>query len=147
VDRVARDFGAATVAPDGIYSVDADIFAPCALGAVINDDTLKVMTFDIVGGAANNQLGKIEVHGPAIQDKGILYAPDYAINAGGLINVYGELRGWMPERAKRKAGEIYNTILRICETAEAQSIPTAEAADHVAEERIRESRVLQRTWV
>jgi leucine dehydrogenase len=147
VSRVIEDFGATAVEPDEIYAVDADIFAPCALGAVINDDTLPVMTFDIVAGGANNQLANHERHGREIQEKGILYAPDYAINAGGLINVYGELKGWKPERSKRKAGEIYTTLLRIFETAEAQSIPTSEAADHVAEERILEYRHLQRSWV
>ncbi|HSR41541.1 MAG TPA: Glu/Leu/Phe/Val dehydrogenase family protein, partial [Longimicrobiales bacterium] len=147
VQRVVDDFGAAAVEPDDIYSVDADVFAPCALGAVINDDTLAVMTFDIVAGGANNQLQRSEEHGQAIQDRGILYAPDYAINAGGLINVYGELKGWNPDRSKRKAGEIYTTLLRIFETAENESIPTSEAADQVAEERILEYRHLQRSWV
>ncbi|HZD04240.1 MAG TPA: hypothetical protein VE173_04960, partial [Longimicrobiales bacterium] len=147
VARAVQDFGASAVDTDEIYAVDADIFAPCALGAVIDDDTLKVMTFDIVAGGANNQLARSERHGHAIREKGILYAPDYAINAGGLINVYGEIKGWSAERAKRKAGEIYNTLLRIFETAEAQQIPTSEAADHVAEERIRESRHLERSWV
>lgn len=147
VKRVVEDFGATAVEPDQIYAVDADIFAPCALGAVINDDTLDVMSFDIVAGGANNQLAKSEKHGKAVLEKGILYAPDYAINAGGLINVYGELKGWTPERSKRKAGEIYNTLLRIFETAEEQGIPTSEAADHVAEQRIVESRHLQRSWV
>ncbi|MGD2069767.1 MAG: Glu/Leu/Phe/Val dehydrogenase [Gemmatimonadota bacterium] len=147
IQRVVDDFGATPLAPGDIYSVDADIFAPCALGAVINDDTLGVMTFDIVAGGANNQLESGERHGKAIQEKGILYAPDYAINAGGLINVYGELKGWAPERSKRKAGEIYTTLLRIFETAENQSIPTSAAADHVAEERIAEYRHLSRSWV
>jgi len=147
VQRCVDDFGAAPVEPDEIYAVDADIFAPCALGAVINDETLDVFGFDIVAGAANNQLASGERHGRAIQEKGIVYAPDYAINAGGLINVYGELNGWTPQRSKGKAGDIYTTLLRIFETADAEGIPTSEAADRVAEERIAEYRHLQRSWV
>jgi len=147
VQRCVDDFGAEAVEPDEIYAVDADIFAPCALGAVVNDETLDVFSFDIVAGAANNQLASGERHGRAIQEKGILYAPDYAINAGGLINVYGELNGWTPQRSKGKAGDIYTTLLRIFETADAEGIPTSEAADRVAEERIAEYRHLQRSWV
>lgn len=147
MQRVVDEFEADAVAPDEIYAVDADIFAPCALGAVIDDDTLDVFSFDIIAGGANNQLAQAERHGKAVQEKGILYAPDYAINAGGLINVYGELKGWSSERSKRKAGEIYTTLLRIFETAENESIPTAEAADRVAEERVGDYRHLQRSWV
>lgn len=148
-DRVARvvtEFGATAIEPDQIYGVDADIFAPCALGAVINDDTLAAFKVDIIAGGANNQLARAE-HGQACHDRGILYAPDYVINAGGLINVYGELHDWTTERSKRKAGEIFTTLLRIFETAEAESIPTALAADRVAEERIERTRHLQRSWV
>jgi leucine dehydrogenase len=146
VQRCVDDFGATPVGPDEIYAVDADIFAPCALGAVINDETLKVFKFDVIGGAANNQLARSE-HGQAVADAGILYAPDYVINAGGLINVYGELKEWSPERSKRKAGEIYTTLLQIFERAEEDGVPTAVAADRVAETRIERARHLQRTWV
>jgi len=147
VKRVVDELGATAVEPDRIYAVDADIFAPCALGSVIDDDTLEVFRFDIVAGAANNQLASSERHGKAIQQKGILYAPDYVINAGGLINVYGELKGWNPERAKRKAGEIYSTLLRIFEHADELGIPTSEAADSVAQQRLMQARHLQRSWL
>src|SRR5690606_21902768 len=90
VQRVVRDFDAEAVAPDRIYGVDAEIFAPCALGAVVNDETIPQFKFQIIAGAANNQLAE-ERHGTELMRRGILYAPDYAINAGGLINVYGEL--------------------------------------------------------
>lgn len=146
VQRCVDEFGATAVDPDDIYAVDADIFAPCALGAVINDDTLKVFTFDIVAGAANNQLARSE-HGQAVNDAGILYAPDYVVNAGGLINVYGELKEWSPERSKRQAGEIYTTLLQIFERAESDGVPTSTAADRVAETRISRARHLQRSWV
>ena len=146
VARVAEDFGAEVVAPDDIYAVDADIFAPCALGAVVNDDTIDVLQVDIVAGAANNQLARGAIHGPALHERDILYAPDYVINAGGLINVYGELNDWTADRSKWKAGEIYGTLLRIFELAKADGIPPREAANRVAEARIAEARHLQRTF-
>jgi len=126
--------------------VDADIFAPCALGAVVNDDTLKVMGFDIIAGAANNQLAQGR-HGDELHQKNVRYAPDYVINAGGLVNVYGELQGWDSERSKRKAGDIYNTLLRIFKLSGDENVPTNQAADRVAESRITDARHLQKSWV
>jgi leucine dehydrogenase len=146
VARVVEEFGATAVAADEIYDVKADIFAPCALGAVANDDTIPRFKFDIVAGAANNVLAHSH-HGDALDKKGILYAPDYVINAGGLINVYGEINDWTPDRSMRKAGDIYNTLLRIFERAKTEGIPTSAAADRVAESRIMEARQLQRTYV
>ncbi len=143
---VTEEFGATAVAPDDIYAVDADILAPCAMGAVINDDTMDLLSVDIVAGAANNQLGRGSIHGPALHQRGILYAPDYVINAGGLINVYGELNDWTADRSKWKAGEIYGTLLRIFERAKADGIPPHLAANKVAETRIQEARHLQRTF-
>jgi leucine dehydrogenase len=144
VDVVVKEFGVAAVAPDEIYGVKADIFAPCALGAVINDDTLKVLDVDIIVGAANNQLAEAR-HAKEVEAKGILYGPDYLVNTGGLINVYAEIEGWPPDRSLRKAGEIYDTLLRILELAEAEGITTAEASDKAAEQRIEEVRYLHRT--
>lgn len=146
IERVVNEFGATAVGPDEIYAVDADIFAPCALGAIVNDDTLKVLAVDVIAGAANNQLSESR-HGTELLKRGVLYAPDYVINAGGLINVYGELNDWNPDRATRKAGDVYNTLLRIFERARDESIPTNEAADRLAEQRINEARLLQRSWV
>ena len=100
VKRVVDDFGATAVASDEIYTQKADIFAPCALGAVINDKTLDLLKVDVVAGAANNQLARAE-HGDALKERGILYAPDYAINAGGLINVYGEINEWSAQAFAR----------------------------------------------
>jgi len=147
VKQVVDEFGAEAVEPDAIYAVDADIFAPCALGAIVNDDTIDVLNVDIVAGAANNQLARGPVHGPALDERGILYAPDYVINAGGLINVYGEIEGWSPELSKRKAGAIYNTLLRTFELATAEGLAPHAAANKVAETRIREARHLQRTYL
>lgn len=146
VERCVSEYGATAVDAAGIYGVQADIFAPCALGAVINDDTLKVLRVEVVAGGANNQLAEPR-HGDELRNRGILYAPDYVINAGGLVNVFGELEGWDEERSLKKAGEIYQTVLRIFERAEAEGIPPSVAADRLAEQRIHEARHLQRSWV
>lgn len=146
VQRVVKDFGAEAVQPDRIYSVDAQVFAPCALGAVVNDETLPQFKFEIIAGAANNQLAE-ERHGDELERRGILYAPDYVINGGGLINVYGELNGWTAERSKRKAGEIYDTLMQLFELAKKQGIPTYRAACRLAEQRIDKVGKLHRTYV
>ncbi len=146
VRQAVEDFDARAVAPDEIYAGAADIYAPSALGATVNDDTLRRLRVDIVAGAANNVLAE-ERHGDMLHEKGILYAPDYVINAGGLINVYGELQGWSSERSMRKAGEIYGTLLQIFELAREQGIPTYEAADRIAERRIAEIGEIKRTWL
>lgn len=136
VAQVVKATGAETVAPDRIYDVPADIYSPNALGATVNDDTLQRLKVEIIAGGANNQLAE-ERHGVELERRGMLYAPDYVINGGGVINVYGELMGWDPDRAKRKAAQIYDTLLSIYATAKTQQIPSYRAADHVAEARIR----------
>jgi leucine dehydrogenase len=141
-----HDFGATAVGLDEIYGVDADIYAPSALGATVNDDTIPVLKVDIVAGAANNVLAEAR-HGDELHRRGILYAPDYVINAGGLINVYGELHGWASERAMRKAGDIYSTLLRIFELSENEGVPTYLAADRIAEQRISAVGKIHQTWV
>ena len=146
IRRVVDDFGATAIGTDEVFHVDADIFAPCALGAVINDDTLKELKVDIVAGAANNQLAEGR-HGQALHDQGVLYAPDYVINAGGLCNVYGELQGWTPEQSMKKAGATYDTLLRIFNRAQNDNTPTSEAADRVARQRIIEARELRRSHI
>ncbi len=146
VQTVVDEFGATAAKPDDIYAIDADIFTPCALGAVVNDDTLQVLNVDIVAGAANNVLGRSE-HGTMLHERGVLYAPDYVINAGGLCNVYGEIHGWTAEQSKQKAGEIFTTLLRIFERAADDGIPTSKAADRVAQQRIMEAGNLKRSHV
>ncbi len=139
VKRVVDEFSATAVAADEIYAQEADIFAPCALGAVINDETLEMLKVDIVAGAANNQLDE-ECHGDTLHQRGVISAPDYVINSGGLINVNAEVEGWDLERSQEKASEIYDTILRILQIAADQGIPTYRAADRLAEERITEAK-------
>jgi leucine dehydrogenase len=146
VKRAVDELGATAVSPDAIYDVAADIFAPCALGAIINDDTIPRLKVEIVAGGANNQLGESR-HGVELEARGILYAPDYVINGGGVVNVFGELQGWTMERAKRKAHEIYETLLRVFAIAAREKLPSFEAADHLAEERIRSVAALKRMWI
>jgi leucine dehydrogenase len=146
VKRVEAETGADTVAPEAIYDVAADVYAPCALGATINDDTLARLKVEIIAGGANNQLAE-DRHGDLLEQRGLLYAPDYVINGGGVINVYGELHRWPHERSTKKAGEIYDTLLRIFEIARRERIPTYRAADRLAEERIAAVGGLDRMWM
>jgi leucine dehydrogenase len=135
VDRLVKEFGALPVAPDEIYSVDADVYAPCALGGTINDQTIPQLKVEIVAGGANNQLLE-ERHGDELERRGILYAPDYAANAGGIINGCRELLGWEESQTAAKVDEIYDTVLDIFRTALAKRIPTYKAADQLAERRL-----------
>ncbi|AXN37459.1 branched-chain amino acid dehydrogenase [Peribacillus butanolivorans] len=139
VARAVESFGATAVNPDEIYGVQCDIYAPCALGAVINDQTINQIKAKVIAGAANNQL-KEPVHGDQIHEKGIVYAPDYVINAGGVINVADELLGYNRERALKKVETVYDTIERVIEIAKRDNIPTYKAADRMAEERIERMR-------
>lgn len=135
IDRVVEEFGATVVAPDEIYGVECDIYCPCALGATVNDETIPQLKCRIIAGAANNVL-KEERHGDIIHEKGILYAPDYVINAGGLVNVYHELLGYDRDAAIADAAKIYERILKVIEISKRDNIPTYKAADIMAEERI-----------
>jgi leucine dehydrogenase len=134
-ERVAKETGATIVQGDEIYSVEADIFAPCALGGIINDETLPKLKVAVIAGGANNQLLE-ERHGDELEEMGLQYAPDYVANAGGVINVFGEVAGWDSERALRKADDIYDTVLQVFEIAKAEGIPSYEAADRLAERRL-----------
>jgi len=145
IKRMVDTTGANVVGSDDIYSQEADIFAPCALGGVINDITIPQLRVEIVAGAANNQLLEPR-HGDELTDKGVLYAPDYVVNAGGVINVYSELTGWSRDRALRKADEIYDTVLSVFGLAKRDGVPTYRAADLVAEQRIAAVRSMMRQW-
>jgi len=131
----AVELGAEAVGEDEIYDVEADVFAPCALGAIINEETIPRLKCKIVAGPANNQLANNEA-GNELERRGILYAPDYAVNAGGLMNVSIEFEGWNKERALRMTRTIYYNLGRIFKIAERDGIPTWQAADRMAEERI-----------
>lgn len=135
VNRAVEAFGAAAVDPNDIYDVDCDIYAPCALGATINDDTIPRLKAKIIAGSANNQLKSSE-HGDILYEKGIVYAPDYVINSGGVINVADELTGYDQARALRKVETIYDSLTKVFEISRRDSIPTYVAADRMAEERI-----------
>lgn len=134
--RVSEKYGAKVVGLDEIYDVDMDIYAPCALGATVNDETLSRLNCSIIAGAANNQLQVEKVHGQAVMDKGIIYAPDYALNAGGVINCYAEVKGLSSEWAMDKATDIYGTIENIVKRSQAEGVPTYQIANKMAEERI-----------
>lgn len=134
--RVAEQYGAKIVGLDEIYDLDMDIYAPCALGATVNDETLSRLKCSIIAGAANNQLKQEDVHGRIISDKGIVYAPDFTINAGGVINCYSEVKGLTVQWAMNKAEEIYQTISDILKRSAEQNIPTYQIANRMAEERI-----------
>ncbi len=134
---IVKESKAELIDPEKIYDVDADIFCPCALGAIVNDNTIDRLKFKIIAGGANNQLADENKHGKILMDRGVIYAPDYAINAGGLINVANELEGYRAERAMKQAGQIYDTIATIIASAKKENIPTHVASNKMAEERIR----------
>ena len=145
VRRVVNEFGATAVSPGEIVAQKGDIFAPCALGGVIDDKSIPRLKVEIVAGAANNQLLE-ERHGDELERRGILYAPDFVTNAGGVINVYSELAGWDAARSLRKADEIYDTVLGVFAIAKADKIPTYRAADRLAEQRLKAVGSLMKTW-
>ncbi|UTW61295.1 Glu/Leu/Phe/Val dehydrogenase [bacterium SCSIO 12741] len=128
--------GVEVVAADAIYGEQMDIYAPCALGATVNNETLDQLTCKIIAGAANNQLQNEQIHGRMVMEKGMVYAPDFLINAGGLINCYSELEGYNRERAFSKTESIFDTTLQILKVSEEKNIPTYQAANELAEKRI-----------
>jgi leucine dehydrogenase len=136
LEEVRAKYGAEIYTGENIYGLDADIYAPCALGATINDATINQLNVDIIAGAANNQLANETVHGKILMEKGIVYAPDFVINSGGIINVYAELEGYGKSEIKRKTDNIYNTTLEIISNAEANNITTHAASLAIAESKI-----------
>ncbi len=146
LNKVVDEFAVKVVKPEEIYSLDVDIFAPCALGAVINDKTMEQIKAKVIAGGANNVL-EAEKHGEILAEKGILYAPDYVINSGGLINVADELKGYDRERALRTASGIYNNVKQVIEIARRDNVPTYKAADRLAEERIEKMGRIQSNFI
>lgn len=141
VQRAVEQFGATAVGLDEIYGVDADIYSPCALGATLNDDTIPQLKVKVIAGCANNQL-KERRHGEVLRQKGILYTPDYVINAGGIINVAFEMRaeGYNADEATIKVNQIYDTLLNLFQRADEQALPTSTVADLMAQEIISQGR-------
>ena len=135
VTRVVEEFGATAVEPHEIYKQEVDIFSPCALGAIINDQTIPQLKAKVIAGSANNQL-QHSVHGQILHETGIVYAPDYVINAGGVINVADELYGYNRERAMKRVEGIYDSIAKIIAISKRDNIPTYLAANQLAEDRI-----------
>lgn len=148
-DRVraaVTEFGAEAVPPESIYDCECDVFSPNALGAVLNSGTIPRLRCRIVAGAANNQLAT-EVDGDALEARGILYAPDYVINAGGVINVADELQGYNRERSYRKIADIATNLATVFALARKRSLPSYRAADLVAEQRIETIGRVKRTYL
>ena len=136
VKEVVNKYGVKACDTNDVYTQDMDIYSPCALGATINDDTLKLLKCSIICGAANNQLADETIHGIEVMKKGILYAPDYLVNAGGIINCYWEIIGYSQEAALSQSELIYNTMEKCLIKSDAEKIPTYLAANKMAEERI-----------
>ncbi|WP_347925013.1 Glu/Leu/Phe/Val dehydrogenase [Pontimicrobium sp. SW4] len=136
LQEVSSKYGATIYTGNDVYSEAMDIYAPCALGATVNDDTIYKLKAQVIAGAANNQLAVEDKHGAILQKRGIVYAPDFLINAGGIINVYAELENYGKKEILRKTENIYNTTLQILEKAKDSSITTNQAALDIARERI-----------
>ncbi|MEO5674541.1 MAG: Glu/Leu/Phe/Val dehydrogenase [Chitinophagales bacterium] len=138
VAAVAKQYNVKTVGAEDVYDLDADIYAPCALGATMNDVTIDKLKCHIIAGAANNQLKDEEIHGQMLLDRGILYAPDYVINAGGLINVAAEWETYNRDRVQAQCDLIYERTEQIFKYSKANNVPTYKAANDLAEERLKD---------
>ncbi len=136
LNEMGAKYGAKVFNGPDLYSAEVDIYAPCALGATINDETIYKLNATIVAGAANNQLANENVHGKILQERGILYAPDFLINAGGIINVYAEIEHYDKAEAMRRTENIYNTTLEILDFAVKNNMTTHQAALTFAQNRI-----------
>jgi leucine dehydrogenase len=136
VRQVAKKYGAEVVSNNSIFDINADIYAPCALGATINNETINKLKCVIIAGSANNQLDDEKLRGRELLEKGILFAPDYVINAGGIINCYSELMGFSKKRTMQLTENIYEATINVLKLSAAENISTIEAADKIAESRI-----------
>lgn len=146
VIQVAKKYGAQPVPNNGIFDLHADIYSPCALGATINSSTINRLKCAIIAGSANNQLEDETIHGQILLEKGILFAPDYVINAGGVINCYSELMGFSKKRTLQLTENIYNATRNVLKLSKAENIPTIEAANKIAEKRIADIRKIKSSY-
>jgi leucine dehydrogenase len=135
VKKICDQFGTKPVSVEEILGIECDIQAPCAMGAIVNDQTITKFKCKVIAGGANNQLAEAR-HGDQLRELGILYAPDYVVNAGGLMNVFVELEGYSPDRAFEKTRKVYDNVKKVFEISKRDNIGTHTAADRVAEERI-----------
>lgn len=136
LEAVSKKYGAKIYEGKNLYEEDMDIYAPCALGATVNDTTINQLKAKVIAGSANNQLADEQKHGGILKEKGIVYAPDFLINAGGIINVYGEIIEYSEGEAMRRTENIYNTTLEILRKAETENITSYQAAFSIAQARI-----------
>lgn len=134
--EVSKQYGVAIYTGENLYSAEVDIYSPCALGATINDDTVHKIQAKVIAGAANNQLANENIHGQILKERGIVYAPDFLINAGGIINVYAEIAKYDKAESLRRTENIYNTTLEIFDYAEKNNLTNQKAAMAIAENRI-----------
>lgn len=144
--QVSKKYGAEAISNNSIFDIDADIYSPCALGATINTETIGKLKVGIIAGSANNQLQDEEEHGKMLLDKGILFAPDYVINAGGIINCYSELQGFSKRRTMQLTENIYDATRNVLKLSKAENISTIEAANKIAEKRIEDIRKVKSTY-
>ncbi|RKR84768.1 glutamate dehydrogenase/leucine dehydrogenase [Mucilaginibacter gracilis] len=144
--QVAKKYGAEPVGHNSIFDLDVDIYAPCALGATINTETIKQLKCAIIAGSANSQLKDDKLHGQMLLEKGILYAPDYVINAGGLINLYSEIAGFNKKRTMQLTENIYDAVRNVLKLSKTENIPTVEAANKIAEKRIADIKKIKTTY-
>ncbi len=136
MSEIATKYHTQILRGNAIFENDMDIYAPCALGATVNNESIAKMKCSVIAGAANNQLADENVHGKMLREKGILYAPDFLINAGGLINVYREIAHYDQDEALKRTENIYNTTLEIFDLSDKNNITTHEAALKIAEQRV-----------
>jgi leucine dehydrogenase len=144
--QVAAKYGAQAVSTNNIFDLDLDIYAPCALGATVNTNTIAKLKCAIIAGSANNQLEDEQVHGQMLLDKGIVYAPDYLINAGGLVSGYSEMAGYNKKRTMQLTENIYDAVRNVLRLSKAENIPTIEAANKIAEKRIADIKKIKTSY-
>lgn len=144
--QIAKKYGAEAVPNNNLFDLDIDIYSPCALGATVNTETINRLQCPIIAGSANNQLADEVVHGNLLLEKGILYAPDYLINAGGLINCYSEIAGFNKKKTLQMAENIYEATRRVIQKSKEENIPTIEAANKIAEKRIADIRKIKASY-
>ena len=146
VGQIAKKHGAQAVSNNNIFDIDADIYAPCALGGTVNTQTIDKLNCSIIAGSANNQLLDEDLHGQMLIDKGILFAPDYVINAGGIINCYSELMGFSKKRSLQLTENIYEATRNILRLSKSENISTIKAANKIAEKRIADIKKVKSTY-